>query len=92
MKFVAFNLGARKKNEVVEVTLSSRAYVRLIDDDNFSLYKTGGKYSFFGGIVRFSPYHIAIPRDGNWHIAVDMGDKSGKIAMKITATAKVLRR
>jgi hypothetical protein len=92
VKFVEFDLAQRKKDDVVEVTLSSQAYVRLLNDENFSIYKEGGLYSFFGGLVKISPYRITVPEDGRWHIAVDMGEKSGKIAGKVTATAKVLKR
>jgi hypothetical protein len=41
MKFIHNDLGQRKKVDVVEVTLSSGANVRLLDSHNLSAYRNG---------------------------------------------------
>ena len=72
-KFVEFDLRRQRKGTTVEVTLSAQAYVRLMDSQNYALYKTGKKYEFYGGLVKVTPHRLAIPYDGIWHIAVDTG-------------------
>ena len=41
MRFIHKDLGQRKKGDVVEVTLSSGANVRLLDSHNLSAYRNG---------------------------------------------------
>lgn len=72
MKFIHNDLGHRKGGEVVEVTLTSGANVRLMDSSNFSAYKNGRQHRFYGGLARRSPTRIQIPRSGHWHVAIDM--------------------
>jgi hypothetical protein len=72
MRFIHTDLGYKQKGEIVEVTLTSGANVRLMDTSNFSSYKNGRKHKYHGGLAKQSPIRIAIPNTGNWHVAVDM--------------------
>ena len=72
MQFIHTDLGQRKRGEIVEVTLSSGANVRLMDSSNFSNYKNGRRHRFIGGLAKRSPLRLQIPNSGHWHIAVDM--------------------
>lgn len=44
MSFLQYDLGNLKRGEVVEVTLTSGANVRLMDSSNFNSYKNGMKH------------------------------------------------
>src|ERR1700674_911393 len=71
--FLQFDLGYRQAGDVVEVTLrDSAANVRLLDSSNFQSYRNGRDHRYHGGFVKQSPYRLAIPNSGNWHVAVDM--------------------
>lgn len=72
MQFIHNDLGYRQGGEIVEVTLTSSANVRLLDTSNFSSYKSGGQHRFVGGLAKRSPLRLQIPRAGHWHIAIDM--------------------
>ncbi len=72
MNFLKYDLGNLKRGEVVEVTLSSGANVRLMDSSNFNSYKNGRKHRFYGGLAKRSPIRIAVPNSGHWYVAVDM--------------------
>ncbi|MGY4068118.1 DUF1883 domain-containing protein [Aeromonas caviae] len=72
MNFVKYDLGNLKRGEVVEVTLSSGANVRLMDSSNFNSYKNGMKHRFYGGLAKRSPARIAVPNSGHWYVAIDM--------------------
>ncbi|WP_407261970.1 DUF1883 domain-containing protein [Klebsiella quasipneumoniae] len=72
MQFIHNDLGQRKRGEIVEITLTSGANVRLMDSSNFSSYKNGRRHSYIGGLAKRSPIRLQIPSSGHWHIAVDM--------------------
>lgn len=71
MQFIHSDLGQRKKGEIVEVTLSSGANVRLMDSSNMSSYRSGRAHRFVGGLATKSPIKLAIPNSGHWHVVVD---------------------
>lgn len=79
MNFVHNDLGVLNGNEIVEVTLSSAANVRLMDSSNFSSYRSGGRHQYFGGYVTRSPFRLPVPRSGHWHVAIDLGGHAGSV-------------
>lgn len=79
MDFIYNDLGQRKKGEIIEVTLTAAANVRLMDTTNYSNYKNGRQHRYYGGLVRQSPFRIAIPNSGHWYITVDMQGLVGNV-------------
>jgi hypothetical protein len=79
MNFIHTDLGHRAKDDIVEVTLSSGANVRLMDSTNFDAYRKGRKHRFHGGLAQRSPTRLAIPSTGRWHLAVDMQGLRGTV-------------
>ena len=88
MQFIYKDLGTRQRGDVIEVTLSAVANVRLMDSLNLENYKNGFKHIYTGGVVRQSPVRLAIPSLGHWHVAIDTTGIQG--AGKISASVKVL--
>ena len=74
-------------NDTVEVTLDNQANVRLLDDANLLLYKSGKYHRYHGGFAKTSPIRIADPRAGHWHIVIDLGGYAGTVR----ASASVLQ-
>lgn len=72
MQFVHQDLGQRQRGEVVEVTLSSGANVRLLSTSDFHNYKQGRRHRYIGGLAKWSPVRLQIPSTGHWHVVVDM--------------------
>jgi Domain of unknown function (DUF1883)/TIR domain len=72
MKFLHSSLGYCHRGDVLEVTLTRGANVRLLDSSNFQRYRRGDRHTFYGGLATRSPTHITVPRSGNWHAVVDM--------------------
>lgn len=72
MNFIHNDLGHRQRGEIVEVTLTSGANVRLMDSSNFSNYKNGRQHRYVGGLAQRSPLCLPIPSTGHWHVAIDM--------------------
>ena len=72
MQFIHNDLGQRRRGEIVEITLTRGANVRLMDSSNFSNYKNGRRHRYIGGLAKRSPLRLQIPSSGHWHVAVDM--------------------
>lgn len=70
--FIHSDLGYRKSGDVVEVTLTSGANVRVLDSTNFHKYRRGEAHRCHGGLAKRSPVRIPIPSSGRWHAVVDM--------------------
>jgi Domain of unknown function (DUF1883) len=79
MNFLHNDLGTLDDDQIVEVTLSSAANVKLMDSSNFSNYRNGGRHEYFGGYVTRSPFRVSVPRPGHWHVAIDLGGHSGNV-------------
>ncbi|MCU7977052.1 DUF1883 domain-containing protein [Shewanella sp. SP2S2-4] len=77
MQFIHNDLGQRKAGEIVEVTLTSGANVRLMNSSDFSNYKNGRRHSYIGGLAKKSPLRLQIPNSGHWHVAIDMQGLKG---------------
>jgi len=73
-------------SDSVEVTLDHAANVQLMDESNFSAYKSGSTYHYAGGYITKSPFRIAPPHQGRWHLVVDLGGAPGTVK----ASARVL--
>jgi len=71
VNFLQFDLGNRQRGEIVEVTLTSGANVRLMTSSEFSNYRNGRKHRYTGGLARQSPVRLQIPNSGHWYVAVD---------------------
>lgn len=72
VNYLHSDLGHRSRGDVLVVTLTRGANVRLLDPGNFSNYKRGKQHKFYGGLATKSPARIPIPRSGRWHAIVDM--------------------
>jgi len=71
-QFIHSDLGNLSKGDVVEVTLTRGANVRLLDPSNFSAYRRGRQHRYQGGLAKKSPVRLTVPRSGHWHAVVDM--------------------
>ena len=69
--------------ETVRVTLDKQANVRLLDDENFRRYRSGGRHDYRGGLVKASPFGLTVPHAGRWHVVVDLGGYAGSVHASI---------
>ena len=70
--FLKYDLGQCQRGDVVEVTLTRPANVRLLDSTNFQKYRRAQKHTLHGGLAKKSPARMPIPRTGHWIVVVDM--------------------
>lgn len=70
-------------DDVVEVHLSRRANVILLDQLNYARYKEGGGFRYLGGDARNSHVTIPVPHPGEWHLVIDTGGRLEKVQAQV---------
>jgi hypothetical protein len=76
-------------DDTIEVVLDNPANVQLLDPENFDAYRGRRPYRYFGGHVTTSPYSISPPRQGKWHLVVDLGGMPGRVAAGVRISTSV---
>ena len=71
------------QNDVVIVTLDKQANVQLMDSSNFDNYRRRERFSYYGGLVKQSPFRLKPPHGGNWHLAIDLGGYAGSVSASV---------
>ena len=64
---------------VALVTLDAQANVMLVDDHNFSAYRQGRSFNYYGGWASRSPVRLSPPHHSHWHVVVDLGGYAGSV-------------
>lgn len=75
-----FDAGA---GDIAEVTLDRAANVLLMDPVNYDHYRRGRKYQYYGGYATRSPVRLVVPKQGRWHVVVDLGGGAGKVRASV---------
>jgi len=73
MEHLRYDLGTLVQGSTVVVTLKNQANVQLMTSSDYTNYKAGRHYRYHGGRVTKSPFHIAVPSNGHWVVAIDLG-------------------
>ena len=90
VNFLKFDLGSRRRGEIVEVTLTSGANVRLLTSAEFSNFRNGRAHHFIGGLAKRSPVRLQIPSTGQWHVVVDMQGLRGNTKASVRVLPAML--
>jgi hypothetical protein len=72
------------RGDVAVVTLDSQANVMLMDDINFSAYRSGNSFNYRGGLSKRSSVRLAAPHSGHWNVVVDLGGYAGNVRAGIS--------
>lgn len=84
MKYTVYDLGNKKRGEVVEITLQGNAAnVRLMDSSSYQSYKNGIRHRYIGGLAKSSPVRLQIPNSGHWYVTIDMQGLRGSVRSSI---------
>ncbi|MFK4973685.1 DUF1883 domain-containing protein [Lactococcus garvieae] len=57
----------------VTVKLRHQSNVFLVDEQNYRRYRSGNKFTYFGGNYRNTPVRITVNGQGRWYLIVDNG-------------------
>jgi hypothetical protein len=83
VEHLRYDLGNLKKGSTVVVTLNNQANVQLMTRTEYNNYKAGRRYRYHGGRVTRSPFRIAVPSNGHWVVAIDLGGYAGRISASV---------
>lgn len=84
MRYAYKDLGEQPAGTEVTVRLEgSAANVLLLDSPNYSCYRSARPFRFTGGLHHTSPARLTVPRDGQWHLVVDLGGYGGRVRARI---------
>jgi len=78
-------------DDIALVTLDGQANVMLVDDGNFSSYRLGHSFKYFGGWATRSPVRLSPPHHGHWHLIIDLGGYSGTVRAGVRIIKHELR-
>lgn len=59
----------------VTVQLQNAADVYLVDSLNYQKYKSGQRYTYFGGHYTTTPVNISVNGSGRWYLIVNGGGR-----------------
>jgi len=62
-----------KDGDVVEVHSDTQANVILTTDSDYSDYKAGRSYHYYGGFFTHFPARLTPPHSGYWNVILDLG-------------------
>lgn len=73
--------------ESVQVALDKAARVLVMDSLNYSAYRSGRSFRYYGGWARVSPCRVTPPHSGQWHVVVDLEGRPGTIRAGISVVS-----
>ena len=75
MDYLYFDLKYLKQNDIVKAIIKgTECNVILLNSINFSNYKSGRKFEYYGGHYDHSPAVITVPHYDHWYLVVDSGN------------------
>ena len=84
MKYTVYDLGQCRRGERIQVSLQGNAAnVRLMDNSNYSSYRSGRRHRYYGGLVKRSPIVLTVPSAGHWYITIDLAGLAGSVRSSI---------
>ena len=90
MKFLHYEVSTQA-GDIIHVTLrGNEANVQVMDDFNFSNYRSRRKYEYFGGHYNRSPINISVPSAGKWNVVIDLGGHGGHLEAGVRVISSVL--
>lgn len=68
----------------IRVDCDTQCNVLLTDDSNFSSYRRGERFTYYGGHFRMFPAIVRPPHAGHWNVAIDLGGGRANIRYRIS--------
>lgn len=71
----------------VRINLKGKAYVMLMDDQNYASFLSGRDFEYSGRLVKRSPCLLSAPATGRWHLVIEQADQYSDV----TAHVQIIR-
>ncbi|MDB5231658.1 MAG: hypothetical protein JWN76_2463 [Chitinophagaceae bacterium] len=83
MEYLHYDLSLAS-GDIIIVNLDKQANVLLLDSSNYSNYKAGRRYQYFGGLAKVSRFRVAAPSAGQWHVVINLGGYPGIVKASVS--------
>jgi hypothetical protein len=84
MQYLYKDLGLLHSGAAVTIQLKAQANVRLMTNHDYTKFKTGAAYKYYGGLATKSPTVLRVPTQDRWVVVIDLGGRSGRISASVT--------
>jgi len=82
-----FTLGRRRPGDILRVTATSQANLRLMSSEHFLAWKHKRPYSCYGGLLSGGWTRMGFPHEADWYLVVDKkGLPPGSARCKVDVT------
>ena len=72
------------QGDLVRLDCDTQCNFMILDDSNFSAYRNGRRYKYYGGHYKRFPAQIAVPYPGHWNVVIDLGGGSAAIRYNVS--------
>lgn len=73
-----------QKGDIALLDCDTQCNFMLMDDANFSSYRSGRRFSYHGGHFTHFPARIVAPHAGHWNAVVDLGGAGANIRYSLS--------
>jgi Domain of unknown function (DUF1883) len=79
------------RGDVVVLNCDTQCNFMITTDSDFSSYRCGGSFRYYGGHYTCFPARIGVPHTDNWNITIDLGEGAANIRynLEIIRAARV---
>ena len=77
MREVEYDLGVAGPGQSIVITSTRSVAVKIMDHENYELYKADEDCNAFSGRLTSSPYRFKLPREAQWHVIINPNTYSG---------------
>ena len=74
MKYHLHKIVNFDSNDTVNIEFKGTAFIAFMDDENYEKYIGDFEYDFFGKECSESPFVLAPPSEGRWHLIIEHRD------------------
>ena len=74
---VEYDLGVAGPGQSIVITITRSVGVKIMDHENYELYKADEDCRAFSGQLTSSPYRFKVPREARWHVIINPHTYSG---------------
>jgi len=72
--------------DVVRLECDTQCNFMLTSDSDFSYFRRGSRFTYYGGKFEYFPARITVPYSGCWNITIDLGRGSANIRYNLSVT------
>lgn len=76
-------------DDIIGIHSDGSSFVFLADDENYSNYLNDMNYDYYGTTVDTSPFFMAAPFPGEWHIVVEQQSQGETLNVRIEIQKQV---